>query len=318
MPSASDSTAVKFHTSLNVADLARSVAFYRLLFGIEPATLRADYAKFELADPPLVLALMPGRFVPGGAVNHFGLRVADVEALIAVQQRLEAGSLHTQREEGISCCHSQQTKFWVSDPDKTMWEIYLLHEGSTDDDDDHPHEMPEPAAAVETPRILWQHRIGEPLPARIPHDDFSVHEILLEGTANLLPGAVLLSALLREAHRVLRPGGEVRLHGLTGDTALTVPLPGLPGPAAVVEYVPPHSEIVHALHARVVGEFAAQVGLAKRLVAPALPGQQNRPARPRRGVLRIHFRDSVQHFDRPVTVVQTVGENVRLVLQSVE
>ena len=43
---------VRFHLSVNVSDLARSVAFYRTLFGAEPAKLRDDYAKFELDDPP--------------------------------------------------------------------------------------------------------------------------------------------------------------------------------------------------------------------------------------------------------------------------
>ena len=51
--------AVRFHLSLNVADLPRSVAFYRKLFGIEPAKQRPDYAKFEPDNPPLVLSLEP-------------------------------------------------------------------------------------------------------------------------------------------------------------------------------------------------------------------------------------------------------------------
>ena len=49
--------AVRFHLSLNVSDLGRSVAFYRTLFNLEPAKRRPDYAKFELESPPLVLSL---------------------------------------------------------------------------------------------------------------------------------------------------------------------------------------------------------------------------------------------------------------------
>ena len=49
--------AVRFHLSLNVGDLARAIDFYRILFGVEPAKRRPDYAKFELEDPPLVLSL---------------------------------------------------------------------------------------------------------------------------------------------------------------------------------------------------------------------------------------------------------------------
>ncbi|MBS0264570.1 MAG: hypothetical protein JSS02_21730, partial [Planctomycetes bacterium] len=47
-----NSQAVRFHLSLNVADLAQSAQFFQALFGIEPAKLRTDYAKFELNDPP--------------------------------------------------------------------------------------------------------------------------------------------------------------------------------------------------------------------------------------------------------------------------
>ena len=57
--------AIRFHVSLNITNLERSVAFYKILFNMEPAKLRADYAKFEPNDPPLVLSLEPnGR--PGG------------------------------------------------------------------------------------------------------------------------------------------------------------------------------------------------------------------------------------------------------------
>ena len=56
----SDETPRTFHASLNVRDLERSVAFYRVLLGAEPAKRKPDYAKFELSDPPLVLSLIPG------------------------------------------------------------------------------------------------------------------------------------------------------------------------------------------------------------------------------------------------------------------
>ena len=234
-----------FHASLNVADLRRSVEFYRVFFGLAPAKQRGDYAKFELPDPPLVLSLIPGRPSPGGSLNHFGLRVADAEALIAIQLRLEAAGMATQREEGVACCHSTQTKFWVSDPDRVQWEIYVLHEG--EDEDDDPMPLREANAEVPASRIVWRHYIGEPWPERIPHEAHSVHEVLLEGTANLTPDSAPLSVVLAEAFRVLRPGGELRLHGLSGDSSLVEPLPALPGPASVVEYVPSHQQVVRAL-----------------------------------------------------------------------
>lgn len=131
--------AIRFHLSLNVAELERSVAFYRILFGREPAKCRPDYAKFELDDPPLVLSLEPPLYPPrsggdkgggaGGALNHLGFRMPDSAALVAVQMRLERAGIHTQRQEGVECCYARQTKFWVTDPDQTLWEIYTLEEG---------------------------------------------------------------------------------------------------------------------------------------------------------------------------------------------
>src|SRR5262245_48339350 len=137
MITTTESADTRFHASLNVSDLARSVGFYRVLFDLEPARQRADYAKFELEHPPLVLSLIPGRPVAGGNLNHVGLRVSSAEQLVRIQHRLEAAGIRTQREEGVECCHSTQTKFWVHDPDHTLWEIYILHE--SDEEEEHEH-----------------------------------------------------------------------------------------------------------------------------------------------------------------------------------
>src|SRR5262247_1449929 len=123
-----DASLIKFHISLTASDLGRSIAFYRALLGTEPAKVRSDYAKFELADPPLVLSLMPRRPGNDGRLNHAGLRMRNAKELVEVQRRLEAAGMPTQREDGVECCYARQTKFWVTDPDGTLWEIYVFHE----------------------------------------------------------------------------------------------------------------------------------------------------------------------------------------------
>jgi catechol 2,3-dioxygenase-like lactoylglutathione lyase family enzyme len=250
MAGAIDSDLRKFHASLNVSDLERSIAFYRVLLGVEPAKVRPDYAKFDLAEPPLVLSLIPGRPGAGGNLNHVGLRVRSSEELVEIQQRLEAAGLRTEREEGVECCYARQTKFWISDPDRALWEVYVFH----DDVDDHgtarapraePLAIALGTAASHVPRA-WEHQLGEPLPSRIPHDDNSLAEVRLEGSINTEPNAPGRSGLLAEALRVLKPGSSIYLHGLAGDGP-TESIPSLPGPAAAVRHVPSTSGVVDEL-----------------------------------------------------------------------
>jgi catechol 2,3-dioxygenase-like lactoylglutathione lyase family enzyme len=250
MAGAIDETLRKFHASLNVADLTRSIAFYRVLLGTEPAKVRDDYAKFELAEPGLVLSLVPGRS-PGanGNLNHAGLRMRTSEELVEVQRRLEAAGIHTEREEGVECCYARQTKFWVTDPDRALWEIYVFH----DDIDHHGKsnaprvELLQVATRAQTPRA-WELQLGNPIPARIPHEDDSMHEVRLEGLINASPTAPNRTTLLAETRRVLRPGGTLYLHGLAGDRE-SRSVPALPGPAAAVEHVPATATIVQELAA---------------------------------------------------------------------
>ena len=241
---------VKFHTSLNVTDLDRSIKFYRLLFGLEPNKCRPDYAKFELDQPPLVLSLIPSRVGPRGNLNHLGLRMRSSEELVEIQMRLEAGGIRTKREEGVECCYAKQTKFWIHDPDNALWEIYVLHE----DIDEHGHghvptlkEVDEANSSPEETKVTWEHHLSDVIPSRIPHEDNSVHEVYLHGAANLKIEPAKLRLFLAEAFRVLRPGGEVRVHGLSGDLPLPIDLPPLPGPASAVQHVPSHSEPVQLL-----------------------------------------------------------------------
>lgn len=230
----------RFHLGLHSADLPRSVRFYRVLLGVEPVKHLPDYARFELDRPALAIGLYPNSQPPGGSLNHVGIRFPDSQALVAVQRRLEEAGIATQRQEGVECCYSRQTKFWVTDPDRVLWEIYTKHE-------DVEHSGFDDAPVV-VPAVLksWQHRLTDPAPVRIPHDDASLDEVQFEGTFNAALGAEQLTALAAEAHRVLKPGGQVSVHGLVADR----PFPGtpdLPGLASMVRSVPVEAEPVECL-----------------------------------------------------------------------
>lgn len=123
---------VKFHASLNVSDLAKSVRFYEALFGTGPVKVYPDYAKFEVDEPPLVLSLKPKRACAGGPLNHLGLRVTSVDALRAIQARLKAVGAPIGQQDDVKCCYAYQSKIWVTDPDQTMWEVYVLFDDVPD------------------------------------------------------------------------------------------------------------------------------------------------------------------------------------------
>ncbi|MEZ6142432.1 MAG: ArsI/CadI family heavy metal resistance metalloenzyme [Zavarzinella sp.] len=236
---------IRFHLSMNVRNISQSVAFFRTLFGQEPAKVRADYAKFEVDNPPLVLSLEPATQVnSGGALNHVGFRMPDSTTLVAMQERLERAGMPTKRESGVECCYAKQTKFWAHDPDGNLWEVYtfdgdIQHRGAGQTEE----AVQKPAATCSMPapqKVIWEHRMNEPVPETLPHDDQTVGEILLRGTFNLPMSDHDRTNLLQECRRVLQPHGRIFVHVLTGDQPSEDP--DLPGPASKVRYVPWESE----------------------------------------------------------------------------
>lgn len=140
----SKTTTIKLHLSLNVAELARSVAFYEAFLGVRPHKLRPGYAYFDLAEPPLKLALneLPRspearRSAQPGPLSHLGFQVATAAQVLAAKERLQAAGLAAFDETDTTCCYARQDKIWAHDPDGNAWEIYVL----TDDLlEDHEHD----------------------------------------------------------------------------------------------------------------------------------------------------------------------------------
>ena len=121
-------TESRIHMGLAVKDLQRSVTFYRTLLGRGPSKTRPRYAKFEVAEPPVNLALneVGGDTGPNNPVAHFGVQVKSTAAVEAIAARLEAAGLETVVEEGVTCCYAVQDKVWATDPDGNRWEVYVV------------------------------------------------------------------------------------------------------------------------------------------------------------------------------------------------
>jgi len=120
--------ALKPHVAINVRNVAESVAFYRKMFGIEPAKVRTGYAKFDVQNPPLNLALNQVPFNERGALSHLGIQVSSTEDVLTVRERWAEAGLTTRDEMQTACCYAVQDKTWVSDPDGNEWEVFVVLE----------------------------------------------------------------------------------------------------------------------------------------------------------------------------------------------
>lgn len=121
-----DVQALRVHVALNVRDLAKSIAFYRRLFALEPSKVRTGYAKFDLANPPLNFSLNEHAFEDSGALSHLGIEVASTEAVLAIREQWHQRGLITRDEMQTDCCFATQDKTWVLDPDGNEWEVFVV------------------------------------------------------------------------------------------------------------------------------------------------------------------------------------------------
>jgi catechol 2,3-dioxygenase-like lactoylglutathione lyase family enzyme len=134
-------TESRIHIALAVGDLDRSVAFYCILFGQGPSKTRPGYARFEVAEPPVNLALnaLGGPTGPNNPVAHYGIQVKSTAAVQNIAIRLRAAGVETRDERQVTCCYAVQNKTWATDPDGNKWEVYVV----LDNDGAHHHSSQE-------------------------------------------------------------------------------------------------------------------------------------------------------------------------------
>src|SRR5229473_2696164 len=79
--------ALKAHLSLNVRNVDQSVQFYCKMLGIEPSKVRPGYAKFDVQNPPLNLALNEAPVTSRGALSHLGIQLASTKDVLRMRQQ---------------------------------------------------------------------------------------------------------------------------------------------------------------------------------------------------------------------------------------
>ena len=112
----------RFHVHVSVDDLAKSIHFYKALFGVEPTVLKDDYAKWMLDDPRVNFAISKRGDTPG--VNHLGIQVEDDDELQEMRDKLTRADRPVFDQEDAACCYAESRKHWVQDPQGIAWETF--------------------------------------------------------------------------------------------------------------------------------------------------------------------------------------------------
>ena len=134
--------APKVHVHMTVSDLAKSREFYAKFLGVAPVKEKPGYVKFLPRFGPLNLALSQARPAEGrGHVDHMGIQVESKEIVLRELARVKAAELPVREEFSVDCCHANQDKFWVADPDGVEWEVYVLN-----------HDLEDGAACISDPQ----------------------------------------------------------------------------------------------------------------------------------------------------------------------
>jgi len=112
----------RFHVHVAVENLDASIRFYSAMFGVEPAVIKPDYAKWMLEDPKVNFAISQRGHASG--VNHLGIQVESAEELAQMRGQLERADRSVMEQTGAACCYARSDKYWIADPAGIAWETF--------------------------------------------------------------------------------------------------------------------------------------------------------------------------------------------------
>lgn len=112
----------RLHIHIGVERLEDSVRFYSAFFGVDPVTVKPDYAKWMLDDPRINFAVSTRAGKKG--VDHLGIQLDNAAELERMREHMSAADIATYDDGEVVCCYAQSEKSWVEDPSGLAWETY--------------------------------------------------------------------------------------------------------------------------------------------------------------------------------------------------
>lgn len=123
----------RIQLAMNVSNLDEAIDFYAKFFQVQPSKVRAGYANFAIAEPPLKLVLIENAS-DAGSLNHLGVEVFSTSDVADATTYFAGAGLATNVEDETTCCYAVQDKVWVDGVDGVPWEVYTVLSDSITED----------------------------------------------------------------------------------------------------------------------------------------------------------------------------------------
>src|SRR4029450_3810168 len=94
----------RFHVHVSVDDLDANVRFYSRVFGMQPAVLKSDYAKWMGEDPRINFAISKRGLRAG--VDHLGIQVESEAELTALREQVTNAEISILDQRNANCCYA--------------------------------------------------------------------------------------------------------------------------------------------------------------------------------------------------------------------
>lgn len=112
----------RFHVHVSVDDLDANIRFYSSVFGVPPAVVKDDYAKWMIDDPRVNFAISMRGAQPG--LDHLGVQVESDDELAQMRGQVQQAQIAALDQTGAACCYAKSDKYWITDPQGIAWETF--------------------------------------------------------------------------------------------------------------------------------------------------------------------------------------------------